>query len=51
MYITGWAVFWVFMIVFFCVDSFLYWKGYDTFFWKHKTDAELQHQRKKLGLH
>ncbi len=50
MKMTGWAAFWLFMILFFCVDTWLYWKGHDTFFWAHKTPAELQHQQKQLGL-
>lgn len=45
-----WTLFWIFMIIYLLVDSFLFYKGYDTFFWKHKTDAELAAQRKKLGL-
>jgi len=36
---TG-AAFWLFMTVFFVCDTWLYSKGHDTFFWKHKTDAE-----------
>jgi len=47
---TGWAAFWIFLAVFFIGDTWLYWKGHDTFFWKHKTEAELRHQKKQLGL-
>ena len=42
--------FWEFLTIFFLVDSFIYLQGYDTFFWTHKTDAEKEIQRKKLGV-
>jgi hypothetical protein len=49
MKLTAGAAFWVFMSVF-LVCTWLYWRGHDTFFWKHKTEAEIADQRKKLGL-
>jgi hypothetical protein len=47
-HITGWAVFWLFVIVYFFVDTALFVKGYDTLFWRHKTETELQIQQIKV---
>lgn len=47
-HITGWAVFWLFVIVYFVVDTWLFTQGYETGFWKHKTDAEKQIQQIKI---
>lgn len=41
--------FWTFLTIFFLVDSFLYYQGHDTFFWKHKTDAEKEIQKAKIN--
>lgn len=43
--LTGWAMFWVFMIVYLCVDTWLFTKGYNTMFWQYKTEAEKQMQQ------
>ena len=47
---TGWGAFWLFMAVFFIGDTIIFLKGYDTFFWSYKTEAELRAQAKKLGV-
>lgn len=41
--------FWDFLTIFFLVDSFLFYRGYDTFFWGHKTTEEKDLQKRKLG--
>lgn len=46
--ITGGGMFWIFVIIFFVVDTGLFLKGYNTAFWKHKTEAELQIQQIKI---
>jgi hypothetical protein len=46
----GWARFWLFMIIFILVEATLFLKGYDTFFYQHKTPNELAAQKKKLGI-
>lgn len=43
--ITAGAMFWLFAIVFFSVDTWLFTKGYNTMFWQYKTDAEKQMQQ------
>lgn len=43
--ITAGAMFWLFMIVFLGVDTWLFTKGYNTMFWQYKTDAEKQMQQ------
>ncbi len=40
--------FWIFVIIFFLVDTWLFTRGYDTFVWKHKTEAELEIQKVKI---
>lgn len=47
---TAGAMFWLFAIIFFLVDTAILWAGYDTFFWQYKTPAELAAQKKKLGI-
>lgn len=42
------AAFLIFMSVFLVCDTWLYSKGHDTFFWKHKTKAELRIQNNQL---
>lgn len=49
-FMKGWAMFWLFMIIFFLVDTYVFFKGYDTFFYQYKTPAELAAQKKKLGI-
>lgn len=44
---TAWAAFWLFATVFVVCDTWLYSKGHNTFFWEHKTPAELEIQRKQ----
>lgn len=46
--VSGWAMFWLFMIVLFIGDTFVHLKGYDTFWWKYKTDAEKEIQKIKI---
>jgi hypothetical protein len=48
--VNSWAAFWIFMSVYVGCEAVLYWHGHDTFFWQHRTDAELAYQRKQLGL-
>lgn len=43
--ITGGAMFWVFLTVYFCVDTWLFTKGYNTMFWQYKTEGEKQMQQ------
>lgn len=38
------------VFLFFLVDTFVYLRGHNTFFWAYKTPAELEYQRKILGL-
>ena len=37
-------------VLFFLVDSFLFYSGRDTVLWKHTTANEKEFQRRKLGL-
>lgn len=45
-----WAIFVLALLIFYLVDTAVFLKGYDTFFWCHKTPNELAVQKKKLGL-
>lgn len=36
----AWLGFWVFLSTLLVCDTFLFYKGYESFFWKAKTDAE-----------
>ena len=47
---SGWAAFWLFMIVFFLVDTAVFLGGINTFFYQYSTPAELEKQRQLLGL-
>lgn len=38
------------MFLFFLVDTYVYLRGHNTFFWAYKTPNELEYQRKALGL-
>jgi len=40
--------FWMFMIVYICIEAVMYMKGHDTYFWRHKTPIEIQLQEKEL---
>lgn len=40
----------LFFFAFFAIDTYVFLKGYNTFFWCYKTPNELESQRKKLGL-
>lgn len=42
---NSWVAFWIFMSVFMVCDSYLFSKGYETFFWGHKTPEEKQIQQ------
>jgi hypothetical protein len=44
------AVFALFFFAFFLVDTFVYLRGHNTFFWEYKTPNEIEYQRKILGL-
>ena len=46
----GWAMFWLFVIIYFLVDVLIFLGGFDTFFWGYETPIEKAAQRKKLGL-
>lgn len=50
LHISGWAMFWVFMIVYLFVDTLLFTRGYETFFWRHITSEEKQIQQIKIDL-
>lgn len=45
---TGWFGFWMFMVLYIFIESIMFFKGYDTFFWRHTTDAEIQLQQKQI---
>lgn len=47
---SGWAAFWLAVTVFFLVDTAVFLKGYDTFFWAYKTPNELAAQKRLLGV-
>lgn len=47
---SGWAMFWLAVIIFYLVDVAVFFQGYDTFFYQYKTPAELAAQKKKLGI-
>lgn len=38
----AWLGFWIFMSVFMACDTWLFFHGYDSFFWKAKTPAEIE---------
>lgn len=40
--------FWIFMSIFVVVEAWLYNKGHDTFFYRHKTCAEKQIQKNTI---
>lgn len=46
--ITGWGMFWIFMIFYACISAYQFDKGYDTGIWVHKTDAEKEIQKIKI---
>lgn len=48
--INGWAIFWILVALFYIVDTAVFLKGYNTFFWCYKTENELASQKKKLGI-
>lgn len=50
LHISGWAMFWVFMIVYLLVDTALFTRGYETFYWRHITSEEKQIQQIKIDL-
>jgi hypothetical protein len=37
-------------VLFLLLDTWLFSKGYDTYFWRHTTPNELEIQKKKAGL-
>jgi len=43
----SWFGFWIFMTAFIICDTWLYSKGHETFFWRHKTEAEKTIQMKQ----
>lgn len=45
----GAAAFWIFLAVYAVCEAWLYDRGHDTFFWKHKTVVEKQIQLKRLA--
>ena len=46
--ITAGGMFWLFMTIFFCLDTFVYMQGFDTTFWNYKTPEEKQIQKIKI---
>lgn len=44
----SWLGFWIFLAVFVVCDHWIFSKGYDSFFQKHKTDAEKELQQLKI---
>jgi hypothetical protein len=45
LHFDAWFGFWIFMAVFIACESWLYSKGHETFFHKHKTPEEKEIQR------
>lgn len=45
-----WAAFWLSLAIIYGIDAAVFCRGYDTFFFKHKTAIELEGQRHRLGL-
>lgn len=45
---SGWFGFWIFMTVFLLCDTYLYSRGHETMFWKHKTVEEKQIQQQQI---
>lgn len=45
---SGWFGFWLFMTVYIIIEAVMYFNGHDTYFWKHKTQAELTIQQSKI---
>lgn len=43
---SDWAAFWLCLAVVYAVDSWLFSKGYETWFHTHRTDEEKELQRK-----
>ena len=43
-------MFWFFLSVFIVIDSTLFYKGYNTYLWRYKTDLEKQVQLDRLGF-
>lgn len=44
----AWLGFWIFLAVFTAGDYWIYSQGYDSFFYEHKTDAEMELQRLRI---
>ncbi len=44
----SWFGFWIFLAVFWAVEGTLFYKGYDTGLYTHKTPAEKEIQRIKI---
>jgi hypothetical protein len=44
----AWFGFWIFLAVFIACDHWIFNKGYDSFFQKHKTETEKELQRLKI---
>lgn len=45
---SGWFGFWIFMSTLLVCDTYLFGKGYNSFFWERKTPEEKQLQQKIL---
>lgn len=45
---SSWAAFWLFLAVYVGCECYLYNRGHDTLFWKHRTPAELAIQKAKI---
>lgn len=46
--ITTGGMFWLFVIVYLCLDTYLFTVGYNTFFWHYRTPEEKQIQQIKI---
>jgi hypothetical protein len=42
---SAWIAFWLFLAIMYIVDAWLYSKGHDTFFFRHKTPEEKEIQQ------
>ena len=48
--ISGWFGFWIFMIMLFLLDTWIFARGYDSFLQSHKTPEEKAIQRYKIKI-
>lgn len=47
---SDWKLILLLFFLFFLVDTYVHLRGLNTFFWGYRTPAEMEYQRKLLGL-